>query len=294
MEQKLFNGEVIIRQDGCYTRAHFFRHQETGQRALLVGMMHGGDPECFAAIKELLSECDCVLYEGSASSDNRQNGGCENCAGSCAENPGDISADAVPGERIECAKHCSKTCGECSGRDANNEPAPAMALMQIFFIAAPRHLGLSLESDFFDYHAAGWKSAEGPFIARMRDDEEFRKELLAQLMAPAISKERQNEICLHLLEAITRIAEREFSRKDFMESFAFLWSDGETVEAFQSILGAMRDEIVFDVFDETVRHKNPNMIGIKFGAAHIAHQRQLLERRGYVIERSIEIKQFLL
>ena len=82
--------------------------------------------------------------------------------------------------------------------------------------------------------------------------------------------------------------------KDFMESFAFLWSDGETVEAFRPILGTMRDEIVFGVFDETVLRENPKMIGIKFGAAHIAHQRRLIEERGYALERSIEIKQFSL
>ena len=273
MEKFLFNGEIIIRESGCYTRAHFFRHPKTNRRALLLGMMRCGDPECFSAIKELLSECDCVLFEGSINPDNQPDNNCG---------------------KTECGEHCPKTCGECSCRGADDRPPPAPALMQIFYIAALRHLGLSPESGSFDYRAPGWKSAEEPFIARMKNDKNFREELRAKLMSPAISQKRQNEIRLRLLEAIARIAEKKFSRKDFMESFAFLWSDGETVEAFRQILGTMRDESVFEVFDETVMRENPNMIGIKFGAAHIAHQRRLIEDRGYALERSIEIKQFSL
>ncbi len=55
-------------------------------------------------------------------------------------------------------------------------------------------------------------------------------------------------------------------------------------------IGKPRDEILMERFDKIIQEKNPRIVGIKFGAAHISYQRKLLEQRGYVWQSSVELR----
>src|SRR3989344_728836 len=63
--ERQLHGESIIKPEGIYTLAHFYKHPKTGKEVYIIGTDHSGDKEYYNQIAEILQKCDVVIYEES-------------------------------------------------------------------------------------------------------------------------------------------------------------------------------------------------------------------------------------
>ncbi|MBI2635494.1 MAG: hypothetical protein HYW79_03045 [Parcubacteria group bacterium] len=260
--QDLFEGEFVIKSDGIYTYAHYYGRPESKRSVVIVGMNHGGDKEYFEQIVKLLADVEIVLYEG------------------------------LPPEQEETAEEIEKEEQEDLLNLASEDVDEAFyAAIRSYFRKAHKFLRLVGEGSAFDYSKTGWESGDAEFFVRLKNDEKLQKFMaerrndLAQL-----TPERKREVVEFVRKALKSIESGQFTKKDFGDGFVFFWSDQKLASIFLDALGKPRDEIVMEHFDRIISEKNPHTIGIKFGAAHIAYQRKLLEQHGYILKRSVELK----
>lgn len=258
--QVLFWGEFTIKPDGIYTYAHYYEHAEIKRKVVMVGMNHGGDREYFEKVAEILQDCEIIIYESSTT--QRQT----------AE---------------ELRKDAEEDLKAMLSDDLNEAFFPAI---RTYFRRASEYLRLATESESFDYRKPGWESGDEEFFLRLQDDENYQQFLYERTNKFLENLgSRKKAVIEFAKNTLKRIESGEFSKKDFAESFVFLWSDEPTTKIILELLSHPRDEITFEKFDKIVREKNPRSVGIKFGAAHVNYQRQLLEQRGYVWQRSVEL-----
>lgn len=258
----LFEGEFVVKLDGIYTYAHYYEHPESKRNVVMVGMNHGGDKEYFEQIAKILKSAEAVLYEG------------------------------VPPSQKETAKKIKKeTQEDLQKLTSENVDEVFYAAIGSYFQKAHKYLQLVGEGSAFDYSKAGWESGDAEFFVRLKNDEKLQQFLAERQKDLArLSPERKKEVVEFVKKALRSIEERRFTKKDFGGGFIFFWSDQKLVNLFLEALGRTRDEMAMERFDKIVEEKKPRIIGIKFGAAHITYQRKLLERRGYILQRSIELR----
>lgn len=258
----LFWGEFVVKHDGIYTYAHYYEHPETKRRVIFVGMNHGGDKGYFEAAAKILEEAEVVLYEG------------------------------LPPDQEETTEEIEKEMNEDFKKlYAENIDEAFYAAMRTYFIRAHKYLRLVGEGSAFDYSKSGWESGDAEFFVRLENDEKLQQFLVErQKDLTRLPHERKKEVVEFVRKAVKNIEEGRFTKKDFGDGFVFFWSDQNLVGLVLDAFGKPRDEIVMERFNKITQENNPRIVGIKFGAAHIFYQRQLLEQRGYVLERSVELK----
>lgn len=256
--QSLFSGEVLIKPDGLYTKVHYYEHPRTKQRVVVAGMNHAGDPEYFAEVGRRLAEAQAVVYEGSG-----------------GPHEPDPEGDAADLQAM-------------AGTDLT---AAYTAAMRAYFTQGEKSLGLASEWSSFDYQKPGWVSADKEFWERVEKDEALQAKMagMDQVLA-AVPDERKEAVVRHARDQLLSMARGEFTGRDLAESFVFLWSDPVLHDAVQEAYGKPRDVVALEVFDRVAARSGASVVGLKFGAAHIPHQRALLEERGYVLQGSVELR----
>lgn len=258
----LFWGEFIVKQDGIYTYAHYYEHPETKRRVIFVGMNHGGDKEYFETAAKILEEAEVVLYEG------------------------------LPSDQEETVDELQKEAEEdLKNLYSENIDEAFYAAIRTYFRRAHKYLQLVGEGSAFNYARSSWESGDAEFFVRLKNDaklQQFLTERQKDLIR--LTPERKKEVVEFVRSAVKSIEEGRFTKKDFGDGFVFFWSDQTLVGLMLDALGKPRDEIVMERFDKIIQEKNPRVVGIKFGAAHISYQRKLLEQRGYVLRRSVELR----
>ncbi|MBI2122400.1 MAG: hypothetical protein HYT98_04780 [Candidatus Sungbacteria bacterium] len=261
-EHSLFWGEFVVAPDGIYTYAHYYEHPATKRRVIFVGMNHGGDKEYFESAAKILEDAEVVLYE-------------------------DLPRDQNEDES-EARRSAEEDLHKLSSENIDEAFYPAI---RTYFRKVREYLRLVSEGSMFDYSKSGWESGDAEFFVRLKSDETLHRFLGEQQKNLIhIAPERKREVVKYVKRALKGIESGRFTKKDLGDGFVFFWSDENLVSIILDALGKPRDEIVLGRFDKIVRERNPRVVGIKFGAAHITYQRKLLEQRGYVLQRSVKLK----
>lgn len=258
----LFEGEFVVKPDGIYTYAHYYEHPESKRSIIIVGMNHGGDREYFEQAAKILGGAEVVLYEG------------------------------VPPSQKETSEEIEKEAQEDLQKLASEDVDGAFyAAIRSYFRKAHKYLQLVGEGSAFDYSKTGWESGDAEFFVRLKNDEKLQQFMTERQKDLArLTPDRKKEIVEFVRKALKNIEDGQFTKKDFGDGFIFFWSDQKLISIFLDALGKPRDELVLERFDRIIEEKNPHVVGIKFGAAHVAYQRKLLEQRGYILRRSIELR----
>lgn len=254
---ELFGGEFVVKPDGIYTFAHYYEHPETGREVVIIGMNHGGDKKYFEQVATILEEADLVLYEATRGQ---------------PKNPAVVEMQRAE----DLVKMFSDDLDEAF-----------LAAMRMYFESAAEYLQFTLEDDSFNYAQPGWEPGDIEFFLRITE-EEFNAAFQEGLKRPTL--ERKRAVVEYVKDTLVRMQNKQFAKKDFGDGFVFFYSDPAIVGIFDEVLGKPRDEAVFDRFDQLVAERDPQVVGIKFGAAHIVNQRRLLEQRGYVHQYTIELR----
>ncbi len=260
MEAVLFEGELGFAVDGIYTYAHSYEHSESNRKVLIVGMNHAGDQEYFDSVNKMLSDQEVVLYEGLLPEED--SGGDTKRAAKDLEN--------LEGESLDTAFH---------------------AAISAYFRSAQRYLQLVGEESAFDYSSMGWESGDAEFLRTLKTHEKTEHEtMVMQTDLSKLTLDCKNAVVEFTKKSLQKMQDGEFNKKDLREGLLFFWSDPVMVNIFQDAWSRSRDEAVMGRFDYVVKEKNPSTIAIKFGAAHIANLRKMLEDRGYLLQQSVELK----
>lgn len=253
---ELFGGEFVVKPDGIYTFAHYYEHPETGHKIIIIGMNHGGDEEYFKQVAGILEEADLVLYEVTRGQ------------------PKDPTVVEMQ-RATDLIKMLS---------DDLDEAFPAA--MGLYFESATEYLQLAQEQDLLTA-LSGWEPGDIEFWLRTTE-EEF--DAAYQKGLAGLTPDRKRAVVEYVKDALWRMENKEFTKKDFGDGFVFFYSDQATVDMLLGVLGNPRDEEVFGRFDQLVEERDPQVVAIKFGAAHTANQRRLLEQRGYIHVRTVELR----
>lgn len=254
----LFNGEVVVSKSGIYTFAHYYHHPINKREVVMVGMNHVGDEGYFARIKKTLAPCDLVIFE-------------------------DIRKERNAGRDYEAE--------ELSMRKIVFEGATEeafMVSMNLYFMVASKAFSLAeKEEEAFDdeYRRPHWFSGDTILLAKTLG-QEYEENLRCISTLRTITTEKKRAVAEYVREAITRMDRGELGKRAIATGFIFFYSDPTIVEILLRALAEPRDLHCLGVFDKLVRERNPRKVGIKFGAGHIANQRSLLEKRGYVLQKS--------
>lgn len=257
------NGELIIRPDGAYTFAHFYEHPITKHSVVLVGMIHFGDEVFYQMVANLINSADVVLYEASIHQEKENDNG---------------ASEKVNDEQEELKKVYSDSIDEAF--------FPALCF---FFKKAEQYLGLFHESNCFDAKRSNWVTGDGKFGELSKESWQQLVDTMTRGLA-RLSVEEKIAIVEFFRGGLAKIRDGVFQKHDILKGLALL----ETHPILQQIMDdatiGRRDDITFETFDKIVEEKKPSFIAIKFGVAHMPYQRQLLEQRGYIQKRSVELR----
>ncbi|MBI2596386.1 hypothetical protein HYW46_06695 [Candidatus Daviesbacteria bacterium] len=259
--ESLFNGEFVVKQDGIYTFVHYYTHPETELQVVLAGMNHGGDKKYFDRIGKILNKQDKVIFEA-------------------------ISSDDRP--REEKRQEEEKELQNVYSADPNEAFFPAVG---VYFQKTDQYLNLVCEEDAFDFTNPNWVCGDMEFFMSLENkDRQLALEEEMQKKLNYIPTERKKEVVEYIKRSFGKIESKQFTKRDFGESFVFLYSDPNIVKLFSEILCTEREEMIMNCFDKIVVEDNPRSIGLKYGAAHIPNLRSLCEQRGYLLNRSTEFR----
>lgn len=252
---KLFGGEFVVKPDGIYTYAHYYEHPETGRRVIEIGMNHGGDKEYFEQVTKILEGADLVIYEVTR---------------------------GQPRDPDTVRKAKEEAFVELHSNDPN---IVFRAAMYLYFESAAECLQLVQEQDFLAA-PPDWEPGDVGFFLQLTEEE---LDATYQRGLARLTLERKRAVIGYVKDVLERMEKKQFTRKDFGDGFVFFYSDPAIVDMLDEVLAKPRDEEVFECFDRLVAERDPQVVAIKFGAAHTAYQRELLERRGYVHARTVEL-----
>lgn len=256
----LFDGEIVVDQSGLYTFVHYYEHPQSGRRVIMTGMNHEGEEEYFEEMKQILAECDLVLFENIRLNKDE-------------DQEKDRDRDVELAELREAV----------FGAEAEEVFAPAF---QLFFSSLQNAFGMTKEEEAFDseYEQPHWFCADKMLLY---DENQLEEEMMAlQERVASISRDKKYEIVEYVKRAILQMDSGEFVKRHIGEAMIVFYSSPDIVEAFLDVLAVSRDLYCLEEFDRLVGEMDPQVVGIKFGAAHTAHQRELLESRGYVYQSS--------
>lgn len=220
-------------------------------------MNHVGDKKYYENVKKILEPCEVVLYEY------------------CIH---PSSQEAISDEDFQ--KETEEDFRKMNSEVIDEAFFPAI---RTYFIVIQQYFkDLVSESGQFDVAGSGWEAGDEEKFDF--SPEEKMKEGLNRL-----SVFRKKNVVEYVKNALKRVENNQFSKKEWGDGFIFLWSDEVLMDILPGAIGRPRDEMVFRKFDQIIREKNPQSIGVKFGAAHMRYQRKLLEQRGYRHKYSIEL-----
>jgi len=252
MNEELFWGEFIVRDDGIYTKVHKYHNKGDGRIVFLVGTNHAGDGEYYKSIDDVLAKCDIVLYEKFGGDD---------------EEKGEGSLKKKDRERR----------WEYKRAFSSHLNTAFLNSLSLYFNRVDETMGLVSEWKFFE---VGEKCCSNWYCADPTWDEVAGMEEEPEPMR-TIPDETKKELAEYFQGKIRGIDEGRFSKKEFGESFVMLYKDPVVTENFLGALGRYRDIAVLKKFDSYVKDTDARIVGIKFGAAHMEHQQRLLKERGY-------------
>lgn len=260
----ILDGEMTVSRGGIYTFVHYYTHPETDRKVIMVGMNHGGDREYFSEVMRVLRSAEVVIFEGVA-------------------RPSSARSEESARQRIK---------GLTIQIESENMDEAFIAALQLYTLRAPRYLGLIFERDGIDHGQQNWHSGDMEFMADLQYDPVQRKkfEELQERHFGQYPQERKKFIVDFVKGELEKMDRGTFTRQDFGRSFVVVWSDPLFHRMILEVVAKPRDVAVFGVFDRLVAAQNPRIIGIKFGAGHIAYQRKLLEERGYIHRYSIPLR----
>ena len=252
----LLNGEVVINKSGMYTFAHYYHHPIDKRQVIMVGMNHVGDEGYFARVKKILASCDLVLFEDIRKEINDGH---------------DYGAEELNMRKIVFGGIIQEA---------------FMVSLQLYFMLADKAFSQAeKEEETFDdeYQRPSWFSGDMMTLTETQW-QKYEENLMRAL--GVIPLERKRAVVEYAREAISRMDRGELNKRTTAEGFMFLYSDPTITELLSQVFAMPRDLHCLNEFDRLVKERNPQKIGIKFGAGHTANQRLLLEKRGYVLQRS--------
>lgn len=255
----LLNGEVMVSESRIYTFTHYYYHPINRREVIIVGMNHVGDEGYFVRVKKILATCDLVIFE-------------------------DIRKE----------EDASREAEELSMRKIVFEGATEEAFMvslQLYFVVAANKVFSQAEKEeevFNDeYQQPHWFSGDTMTLIETQW-QEYEENLRRAL--GVITLERKRAVVEYVREAIARMDRGELKKRAVADGFILFYSDHKIAEIMIQELAKPRDLYCLSMFDKLVQERTPQKIGIKFGAGHTANQRLLLEKRGYVLQRSQKLR----
>lgn len=255
----IFNDEMVVSRSGIYTFAHFYEHPKTNRKVVLCGMYHVGQKDYYDKIKNILNECDIVLYK---------------------------PIDYLPQYKYK------KLIDEIMYETLDFNELLMEVLMNYFL-----HIEYSIGSNFgYEgkefrkyYSRKNWIHVD--LLPDVGDDSfsaYLHKDILIRRLK-RIPYRKKIRLLNTLLHDIVLMRKSVFTKRDFGRNLLMMDSHEYLLNIFVDTLSKERDKKCFEVFDETIDNLNPDMIGIKFGMGHMPIQRKLLERRGYEYLKSKKI-----
>ncbi len=241
----LLDGELKVNSLGIYTFVHYYKHLKTGRKVIITGMSHDGDKSYFQRVEQILSKCDLVLFEDMSSPDKPET----------ADKP--IDLNQLLREKPDAA---------------------FLTAMGMYFIQAFKAQNLAKEAQAFNYQKPNW--ILGDVSLSKKEEQASQSKLILGIQS--ISYQRKKEVVDYISKAIAKMTQNKFTRRNFGQGIAFIYSDPVIVQVLTKIIAEPRDKYLFKQFDSLIEKKNPRTIGIKFGAAHVSFLRYLLEKRGYI------------
>lgn len=244
----LLGGELGVGSQGIVTFVHYYRHPCHCRQVILVGMNHVGERQYFKRIQKILARCEWVLFE-----------------------------QITGGTREQLKK---KFLEEKADLPKENSDDALIRAIGIYFLGVESCLPLVLEGNFFaaDYQKPNWVNASSWI------DE--GSEVALQQGIAKLPERWKKQVWDYLRKSMAAMSKGQFRKKDLASGFIRFYSDKGFQQLVWEIFSGPRDLFCFEKFDELCRKHHPRIVGIKFGAAHIPKQRQLLEERGYRLLRS--------
>ena len=259
----IFNGEMVVSRSGVYTFAHFYGHPVTNRKVVLCGMYHIGQREYYDKVKNILNECEIVLYE---------------------------PIDYFPRHKYK--KFVDESIYEAIGLDEL-----LTEVLMGYFLYIENSIGskFGYEGKEFKqfYFRKNWVHADLlPDLCDNSFDDYpsirlYKDKLIYKLKK--IPSRKKRRLLEGLLHDITLMREGIFTARDFGRNLLMMDSHEYLLNIFAGMFAKERDNKCFEVFDDTIDSLNPHTVGIKFGIGHMPNQRKLLERRGYEYLRSKKI-----
>lgn len=245
----LYKGEIGISRTGIYTKMHKYRHPKTQVEVRLAGMLHTGEAEYYKAVQDILNSCEHVLYERLPVVSREK------------------SIDIVLPE-------------------VDDGVELFMSAVQAYFakLEVSRLAFIKKEAEIFKEapNLENWTC--GDIVLDDEIDEELsikNGERITERLRRSFRKNELYKRSVELALLIKKLKNRTFNKHDFARGMLLVFQ-GHTAAPFYIAEDIKRRDLYcFEKFDEVVTEQNPQSIGIKFGAGHMANQRRLLKKRGY-------------
>ncbi len=251
---ELLGGEVLIREDGLYTKVHTYKHPKKDLEVVLVGDNHGGTDGYPQRIKSYLNQCDLIIHEGFFRG---------------KKNEADLILNRIS---IEDLSNLSKI-----------EPTSAfMFAMKIFFTKFDKleKIVNTGRGNVIDKDIAK-KSIPIDYAAEEEDAEKVMSNFQEKI--DNIDNEKKLMLTEYLIDKIKRIDSKKFELREFGEVYFKLYQDRQVADLFiASSLVKDRDQYLFKELQKIIGYRSDlKKIGIFYGAGHISGLRELLENADY-------------
>ena len=252
---ELFGGEMIIEQTGMYTFCHEYGHPSIKTTVKLVGTNHMGFRTYYRKIKHILHACHYVFHENLS-----------------AISPLELSEGLIQLKEdiFGIAPLVEKFISSISG----------------YFFATEMCFSSSMisEQSAFEHESALKKWIP---VAGSTDIAHTEEHLIKACIR--ISKERQHAVIDHVKKTFGKIKRNDYTFEEYGDTFAFFWSDENMRSIFDNIFIKDSNNLCMRLLEKWIEKDNQNIIGIKFGAAHIPELRTALEQKGFVRKNSFKL-----
>lgn len=260
--------EYIVRHDGVYTFAHFYKDPETKRRVVLVGMVHFADPAFYEQVKNILGPCDLVLHE-------------------------DITPDYIKMQEVDSkTKFIQYVHDNIFSDDLDNSFGfISSSSSYLYYLAGFPYEGHVFENE---YQQPWWVNTD--LLRDHIDDfaryyeintvlEEIRQQISIQHKQQCVRKAQR---AMELIDD-GRLNMHQLSQSD-LGLLQIVSETSLSIALTNDILVTSRDAFLFNEFDALLPVRDPGLVGLKWGAGHMTSQRAMIEIRGYAYEYSMPLR----